>query len=144
MQRQWGNAVLTSLKRSEKEGAMCTECIRPQCNSRKVCLADRESLNQSTSFKNSCACRNGSASVSHCAKSLAQCNTWEGWPGQGRGWEPPREPKKVRTGDAPAGWTGQAPSPLRVLGTATWQQRHFTAHYLWVCRGLLWGGNALT
>lgn len=82
MQRQWGNAVLTSLKRSEKEGAMCTECIRPQCNSRKVCLADRESLNQSTSFKNSCACRNGSASVSHCAKSLAQCNTWEGWPGQ--------------------------------------------------------------
>lgn len=77
MWRQWGNAVLTSLKRSEKEGATCPECIRPQCNSRKVCLADRESLNQSTSFKNSCACRNGSAPVSLCAKSLAQCNTWK-------------------------------------------------------------------
>lgn len=47
----------------------------------EVCLADRESLNQSTSFKNSCACRNGSASVSLCAKSLAQYNTWGVWPG---------------------------------------------------------------
>lgn len=37
MQRQWGNAMMPFLKESKKERAMCIKCIRPQCNSRKVC-----------------------------------------------------------------------------------------------------------
>lgn len=65
------------------------------------------------------------------------------WTGRGR--EPPREPEKVRTGDTPAGWTCPGPLSTAYAGDSNLAtRRHFTAHYLWVCGGLLCGGKALT
>lgn len=50
----------------------------------------------------------------------------------------------MRTGDSPAGWTSPGPLSTACLGDSDLAtERHFTAHYLWVCRGPLCGGNAL-
>lgn len=51
----------------------------------------------------------------------------------------------MRTGDSPAGWTSLGPLCTACLGHSDLAiERHFTAHYLWVCRGPLCRGNALT
>lgn len=76
------NAVLTSLKGSEKEETMCITHFRQQCNCQKICKADGKSLSQSTPLGKSCVYRNGSAYMNLFAELLDWCSLLEVWPGQ--------------------------------------------------------------